>query len=201
MLTSCVTTPIRPMDINEAIAQVEHDLANTMQELATYRELIGVLEADRKKLEVELHGMRSFAQRAAGDDAATAGSSVRSVNPLASPGNHADVVPISGAVSPLQLAVANHSGLASPSLQTLSRTDAVLAVMRASTAPLDRAAIHEQLFHGGREDDTVDDVSLTLSGLKRSKRVERLGKGLWQLVATPAPRSTSEPDRLHSIEN
>lgn len=189
------------MDINEAIAQVEHDLANTMQELATYRELIGVLEADRKKLEIELHGMRSFAQRSVGDDQGTAGTTIRPVGTSSGTGSHADVVPISGAVTPLQLAVASHSGFGSPSLQAMSRTDAVLAVMRASTAPLDRAAIHEQLFHGGREDDTVDDVSLTLSGLKRSKRVERLGKGLWQLVASPAPRATGEPDRLHSIEN
>lgn len=191
------------MDITQAIAQVEHDLADTMQELATYRELIGVLEADRKKLELELHGMRSFAQRAGGDSDMVAGSTTtpsRNAQNHATDG-HADVVPISGAVNPLQLAVASHAGFDSPSLQTLSRTDAVLAVMRASTMPLDRAAIHEQLFHGGREDDTVDDVSLTLSGLKRSKRVERLGKGLWQIVVTPVPHSTGEPDRLHSIEN
>lgn len=182
------------MDITEAIAQVEGDLAHTMQELTMTRELLNELEQGRKKLELELHGLRSFAQRA-GEDELSA-----TPRRTASSDGGAEVVPISG-MPTLQLAVASNHGLGGQSLGTMSRTDAVLTILRAATSPIDRAAIHEQLYDGGREEDTVDDVSLTLSGLKRSKRVERLGKGLWQVVASPTPRTSLSSDHLRSIEN
>jgi len=194
------------MDINEAIAQVEHDLAHTLQELADTRDLLAMLEDGRKKLELELHGLRSFAQRAGEDsDSADVGGprptadTPRGMRAVTSLPSHADVVPISDAVPHVQLA-STRAAAARASLATMSRTDAVLAVLRAASSPIDRSTIVDHLFDGGR-DDTLDKVSLTLSGLKRSNRVERLGKGLWQIVVAPAPRSSSEPDRLHSIEN
>lgn len=185
------------MNIDEAIAQVEHDLAHTLQELADTRDLMSMLEDGRKKLELELHGLRSFAQRAR-DGGATVSDGPSPVRAISSLG--AEVVPISDAVSQTRLGAVPDSATARASLQAMSRTDAVLAVMGAALGPLDRSAIHEHLFDAGR-DDTLDNVSLTLSGLKRSNRVERLGKGLWQIVAAPTPRPSAPPDRLHSIES
>ena len=57
----------------------------------------------------------------------------------------------------------------------------VLTVMRGLPGPADRNLIHEQLVDGGRF-DSIDDISLTLSGLKRSGRAEKLGQGLWQVA-------------------
>ena len=68
-----------------------------------------------------------------------------------------------------------------PDLLLLSRNDAVATVMRSFPGPVDRTTIQEQCALAGR-DDSLDDVSLSLSGLKRAGRVEKLGKGLWRLV-------------------
>ena len=70
---------------------------------------------------------------------------------------------------------------AGPDLGLMSRSDAVLTVMRSLPGPADRNMIHEQLVDGDRF-DSIDDISLTLSGLKRSGRAEKLGQGLWQVA-------------------
>lgn len=188
------------MDVNQAIDKVENDLAQTLQEITEARDLLRMLDDDRKKLELELHGLQSFARRLGDNDQPARRDQSGPASLTASDHTNADVVPISGSVQPLHLTLHSSGRGDTTPLTVMSRTDAVLTIMQATSAPLDRAAIHEQLVHGGREDDSLDNVSLTLSGLKRSGRVERLGKGLWQLVSTPTTRPV-EPDRLRSIES
>jgi len=159
------------MDVLHAISKAEADLAKTLEELELARELAVSLEADSKKISIELAGLRAFATRngLAGESAAPQ-----------SVGNDADVVPISANID-------LHGEDKRLELVLMSRTDAVLAVMASVGEPMDRARIHEG-FHDGGRFDTIDDISLTLSGLKRSGRVEKLGHGLWQ----PTPTATAE---------
>lgn len=154
------------MEVTEAIEHAEAELENTLDELRMHRELVIALEADAKRMQLELVGLRSFASR----------QGLTSV-PHDLGG---DVVPISGEI---ELSVS-----AGPDLGVMSRSDAVAAVMRDAPGPLDRTAIHEFFVDGGRF-DSIDDISLTLSGLKRSGRAEKLGQGLWQLVEEPSIRS------------
>lgn len=146
------------MDVLEAIEDAESDLATTLDELRIAKELVATLEQDAKKMQIEIVGLKSYANR----QGLTA--SPRSAT--------ADVVPISANID---LLVAK-----GPDIGLMSRSDAVLTAMRAHPGPVDRNAVHEQLADGGRF-DSIDDVSLTLSGLKRSGRVSKLGQGLWQL--------------------
>ncbi len=145
------------MEVVEAIEHAESDLATTLDELRLAKELVAALEQDAKKIQIEIVGLKSYAKR----QGLTAPSRTPS----------ADVVPISANI---ELLAAN-----GPDLALMSRSDAVLTAMRAMPGPVDRNTIHEQLADGGRY-DTIDDVSLTLSGLKRSGRVSKLGQGLWQ---------------------
>jgi len=150
------------MEVLHAIEHAESDLANTLDELRMAKELVAALEQDAKKIQIEIVGLRSYASRqglAATHDVS------------------ADVVPISADVD------LNPSD--APDLGLMSRSEAVLTIMRAATGPLDRNAIHEQMIDGGRF-DSIDDISLTLSGLKRSRRAEKLGQGLWQATSTAA---------------
>lgn len=154
------------MEVLEALENAESDLAKTLDELRMAKELVAALEQDAKKIQIEIVGLRSFANRQG----------------LAAVERNVDarVVPISADVN---LLVAE-----GPDLGLMSRSDAVLTAMRSLPGPADRNAIHEQLVDGGRF-DSIDDVSLTLSGLKRSGRVEKLGQGLWQ-TAEPASAAT-----------
>ncbi len=150
------------MEVLEAIEHAESDLANTLDELRMAKELVAALEQDTKKIQIEIVGLKSYAKRQ--------GLS-------AAPDNNAQVVPISSHVD-----LSANDG---PDLGLMSRSDAVLTVMRALPGPADRNTIHEQFADGGRF-DSIDDVSLTLSGLKRSGRVEKLGQGLWQVSEASA---------------
>jgi hypothetical protein len=145
------------MEVTEAITQAEAELANTLEQLRMERELVAMLESDVKKLQIELVGLRSYAQR-------------RGLTPAAHHG--ADVVPISANIA---MQSAHHADLA-----LMARSDAVATVMGDAGEPLDRATIHERFVDGGRF-DSIDEISLALSGLKRAGRVEKLGQGLWQL--------------------
>ena len=49
--------------VTEAIKQAEHDLVETREELRIARELVISLEQDAKRIEIELVGLRSYAQR------------------------------------------------------------------------------------------------------------------------------------------
>ena len=108
--------------------------------------------------EIEIVGLKSYAKR-------------QGLTARHEPG--AEVVPISANVQMFP-----SSG---PDLELMSRSDAVVHVMRAMPGPVDRNTVHEHLADAGRF-DTIDDISLTLSGLKRSGRAEKLGQGLWQVA-------------------
>ena len=49
--------------VTEAIKQAESDLVDTREELRMARELVASLEQDAKRIEIELVGLRSYAQR------------------------------------------------------------------------------------------------------------------------------------------
>lgn len=147
------------MEVLEAIEHAESDLANTLDELRMAKELVAALEQDAKKIQIEIVGLKSYANRQ--------GLTARDSRP------DAQVVPISADINLL--------AAEGPDLGMMSRSDAVFTAMRALPGPADRNAIHEQLADGGRF-DSIDDVSLTLSGLKRSGRVRKLGQGLWQVA-------------------
>ena len=151
------------MEVTAAIRQAESDLSHTLDELRMAKELVATLEHDSKRIQIELVGLRSYAQR-------------RGLTSV--PTQSADVVPISPDV---EVFLSD-----SPDLGLLSRSEAVATVLRNGSGPLDRAAIHNQFVDAGRV-DSIDDISLSLSGLKRAGRVDKLGQGLWALTeAAPA---------------
>ena len=146
-------------NINEAIAQSETDLIATRGELRTARELVASLEQDAKQIELELVGLRSYARR-------------RGLSAVA-PDANGSVVPISpGVTLPAEPDTA---------LLSMSRTEAVATIMSQAPGAMDRNEIHEQIALSGR-DDSIDEISLSLTGLKRAGKVEKLGRGLWQMV-------------------
>jgi hypothetical protein len=146
------------MEVLEAIENAESDLATTLDELRMAKELAAALEQDAKKIRIEIVGLKSYAKRQG----------------LTAPHEpSADVVPISANVQMFPSI--------GPDLELMSRSDAVVHVMRAMPGPVDRNTVHEHLADAGRF-DTIDDISLTLSGLKRSGRAEKLGQGLWQVA-------------------
>ena len=155
------------MEVLEAIEHAESDLATTLDELRMAKELVAALEQDAKKIQIEIVGLKSYAKR-------------QGLTSRREPS--ADVVPISADV--------DLDGTSGPDLGLMSRSDAVLTAMRAIPGPVDRNAIHEQLIDGGRF-DSIDDVSLTLSGLKRSGRAQKLGQGLWQVADDEAVAAES----------
>lgn len=151
------------MEVTAAIDQAEHDLAHTLDELRMAKELVSGLEQDAKRIQIELVGLRSYAQR----------RGLTAVADLS-----ADVVPISA-----EIQMASRAG---PDLSLMSRSEAVATVMRQTLGPIDRNTIQEQFVEHGRF-DSIDDISLSLSGLKRAGRVDKLGQGLWALTeSTPA---------------
>ena len=146
------------MEVLEAIEHAESDLATTLDELRMAKELAAALEQDAKKIHIEIVGLKSYAKR-------------QGLTARHEPG--AEVVPISANID-----LFPSTG---PDLEIMSRSDAVLSVMRAMPGPVDRNTVHEHLADAGRF-DTIDDISLTLSGLKRSGRAAKLGHGLWQVA-------------------
>jgi hypothetical protein len=146
------------MEVLQAIEHAESDLATTLAELRMAKELAAALEQDAKKIQIEIVGLKSYANR-------------QGLTAQREPS--ANIVPISANV--------DLSPAGGPDLGLMPRSDAVLTVMRSLPGPADRNSIHEQLADGGRF-DSIDDISLTLSGLKRSGRAEKLGQGLWQLA-------------------
>jgi hypothetical protein len=151
------------MEVTAAIDQAEDDLAHTLDELRMAKELVAGLEQDAKRIQIELVGLRSYAQR----------RGLTAVADLS-----ADVVPISADVH-----LGRNDG---PDLALVSRSEAVATIMRQASGPIDRNSIHEYFVEHGRF-DSIDDISLSLSGLKRAGRVDKLGQGLWALTeSTPA---------------
>ncbi len=69
-----------------------------------------------------------------------------------------------------------------PHLCGMNRTDAVAAVLEFENRPLERSRILDLALYGDADFDHADQVSLALTNLKRSGRVEKLGDGRWRLV-------------------
>ncbi|MEM7095502.1 MAG: hypothetical protein AAF567_21045 [Actinomycetota bacterium] len=159
--------------VTEALKQAETDLATTREELRMARELVASLEADAKGIEIEIVGLRSYAKRhgLTGDGTAeTPGTPLRRI----AADGFGEVVSLHG-----DTGAAPMVGLSE--ILTMSRNDAVATVMAQAPGPIDRNAIHSECALAGR-DDSLDDISLSLSGLKRAGRVEKLGRGLWRLA-------------------
>jgi hypothetical protein len=159
--------------VTEAIKQAEQDLVDTREELRMARELVASLEQDAKRIEIELVGLRSYAQRRGLADPEPTTSAATGITSISDRTSGGQVVPIGAHVS---VAVDER-----PDLVLMSRNEAVSTVMRMAPGPMDRTAIHEQCALAGRH-DSLDDISLSLSGLKRAGRVEKLGRGLWRLA-------------------
>lgn len=182
-----------PSDIPSAVRKAEDDLARARTDLAEARELVKTLQGDVVDLERELHGLRSFATRyGLVDVGATRAAVSAPVMTLVDEhqSGSAQVVPISSLVSVSPTA----PGGSASSLAHLKRNEAVAAVLAAAPGPMNRAEIHGQCIYAGR-DDTIDAISLALTGLKRIGRVEKLGDGLWRLVDTDAPAPYPESVR------
>jgi len=68
--------------------------------------------------------------------------------------------------------------VASPgALASLSRTDAIIAVLRGAAATLSPTEVVQRLAEGGRAGDTDRDVSATLTYLLNQGRVQRPERG------------------------
>lgn len=170
--------------VTQAISQAETDLIDTRRELQEARDLVKSLEQDAKTIEIELHGLRSYAQRRGLTGADLVQENSRHIG-----GGGEDGAEVLAIVPGLSMVEHDHLDLL-----LLTRSEAVTSVMRQASRPLDRNAIHEQCALAGR-DDELDHISLTLSGLKRAGRVEKLGKGLWRLSGDEIPADTS-PGRI-----
>ena len=156
------------MDVIEALEHAESDLARTLDELRMHKEIVSALEQDVKSIQIEIAGLRSYAQR-------------RGL--AAAPEPMGDVVPIMPGLK--------FGNQARADIALMSRSDAVAAVLAAGPGPMDRAAIQAQFVDAGRF-DSMDDISLALSGLKRAGRVHKLGQGLWSLAEATSRQSAGQ---------
>lgn len=116
-------------------------------------------------LEDELHGLRLAASR-------------RGELEDQEPELDANVVPIAAGVT--------LPGGKAADLSSLSRSDAVAHVLSMTDRPIDRSAILTRLQTLGRVGDTLDQISLALTNLKRSGRAVRIGNGRWRAVLNTA---------------
>lgn len=152
------------MNFSEALENTGNTLKRTREEIIDLRALLKILEDDEERLSKEYESLVSVAQRynlTVEQDSAIEG---------------ADVVPIRSDIS-----VPNTPRAVE--ITTLSRNDAVLEVLSNSSVALDRSQISELLEQCGRS-ESLDDISLSLSGLKRRSRVENVSRGKW--IAIPA---------------
>lgn len=152
------------MNFSEALENTGNTLKRTREEIIDLRALLKILEDDEEQLSKEYESLVSVAQRynlTVEQDSAIEG---------------ADVVPIRSDIS-----VPNTPRAVE--ITTLSRNDAVLEVLSNSSVALDRSQISELLEQCGRS-ESLDDISLSLSGLKRRSRVENVSRGKW--IAIPA---------------
>ena len=94
----------------------------------------------------------------------------------------------------LQLFLARHRGDTVPShgpatarnpWVAMSRTDAILRVMEATTEAMSPGDIARALTNQGRTGDTTKNVSGALSYLQKQDKVRSLGRGRWVLALPP----------------
>lgn len=131
--------------------------------------LLAAIEEQRQiivDLEDEVHGLRLAATRRGealdDSDAEPTGT----------------VVPINGSFE--------IPGTKAASLEAMTRSDAVAHVLSMQERPLDRQGIQTRMQTLGRVGDTLDQISLALTNLKRSGRAVRVGEGRWRAALITA---------------
>lgn len=147
------------MSLSDLIAETTESLAASRLELETLLMAIEAQRQDIVDLEDELHGLRLAASRRGEIDEDEPSGTVVPINPAVEvPGSHA------------------------ANLSNLSRSDAVAHVLSMTDRPLDRQGIQTRLHTLGRVGDTLDQISLALTNLKRSGRAIKVGDGRWRAV-------------------
>lgn len=84
----------------------------------------------------------------------------------------------------------------------LARTEAILRVMAEMNRPVSPTELSQMLRSRGRVDDSRDYVSAALAHLKKQKKVERAGYGLWILPSADSrkPLSLDAAERTMSSQ-
>lgn len=146
------------MDLRTLIGEATESLDSARFELSA---LLAAIEEQRQiivDLEDEIHGLRLAASRR--------GETLEDEEPAGNVVNlHGDIeIPASKAAS----------------LEGMSRSDAVAHVLSMQERPLDRQGIQTRMQTLGRVGDTLDQISLALTNLKRSGRALRVGEGRWR---------------------
>jgi len=150
------------MSILDLINETQDSLEEARDELETYLIAVDDMRNLITNLEDELHGLRLAANRR--------GESMENEDPSGT------VVAISSAI--------DLPGSKATSLAHLSRSDAVAHVLAMTDRPLDRQAVATRLETLGRVGDTLDQISLALTNLKRSGRATKAGNGRWRAALT-----------------
>jgi len=148
------------MSIRIMIEEANESLDAARLELSA---LLAAIEEQRQNivdLEDEIHGLRLAASRR--------GESLEDGDEEFS----GTVVPINAGFS--------IPGAKAASLESMSRSDAVAHVLSMQERPLDRQGIQTRMQTLGRVGDTLDQISLALTNLKRSGRAVRVGEGRWR---------------------
>lgn len=154
--------------IVSALRQVELRIHQNREEIEEFTEAIEALQSDQKNLSTQRAGLRSYLQS-------------QGVNPdeitFSAPATTQDT---SNVVS-LVPEVGSAADTETPGFSNLThmkRADAVEHVLRTEDRPMGRVEIQEQLALAGRGED-AGEVSLALTGLKRTKRAYQVSRGLW----------------------
>lgn len=157
------------MDLRSLIGEAADSLDGARFELSA---LLAAVEEQRQlivDLEDEIHGLRLAAARR--------GETLEDQEPA---GN---VVNLHGSIEiPASKAA---------SLEGMNRSDAVAHVLSMQERPLDRQGIQTRMQTLGRVGDTLDQISLALTNLKRSNRAVRVGEGRWRAVPGSAQADQS----------
>lgn len=147
----------------DIVEESQSYLRQIRQELRDAREIVAGLEEDEKLATAEYEGLIKWAARK--------GLGPNSSDQSDVPDN---VVSLTGAITSDEPAYED--------LSLANRSDAVMHVLEASAVSLDRTAISAMLLNHARE-ETVDAISLTLTGLKRQGRADQVARGQWRAVS------------------
>lgn len=153
------------MSLRHLIDDASELLDTTRLDLEALLAAVDEKREEIANLEDELHGLRLAAARRGELEGETAEPD-------------ATVVPIAAGVE--------LPGGKATDLSSFSRSDAVAHVLSMTDRPIDRQGILTRLQTLGRVGDTLDQISLALTNLKRSGRAVRIGDGRWRAVLTSA---------------
>ncbi len=149
----------------EIVEESQANLRDIREKVVQARELLAGLEQDEKLATAELEGLLKWAARMGlGPNSGTgSGDQV--------PDN---VVSLNGEYVPDEPAFAD--------LSLATRSDAVMHVLESSEVSLDRSAIAAMLVNHERF-ESLDAISLTLTGLKRQGRADQVTRGQWRALS------------------